>query len=396
MSNYQHPQARNDTNTDADLDCLANHEGKSYFLVADALVGRKIFSNELELQATSSDGTTVANFRLNGDGAFFNNMKSVWTNSSGYQMSLDPQNSLLAIGTNLYTIGSDGTYKPTFNPPAGISSETEWWTNPQLSGIKFVVDSYGDVYIRGSGYLTNAFVSGEVRARDGIFEGTIKAKRFEDLSGKSMLDANYKFTADYLNLLGLNVNNNFIIDSLGNATVKGNISMTSGTISWANVNSDPTISTAQSTANAVNNALAQFKGDIGFTTISSQFVISPTLVGNKIYASKTLAEQYIVTDPVGTIRGARIVGGSITSDTSIDITQNANIGNHLFLKLGGAMSGVFFGTSTPHALGIGSKGYIRSDPTVDNLRIGWPNGGYLMFSAAGIEANGLNITAKWG
>ena len=54
---------------------------------------------------------------------------------------------------------------------------------------------------------------------------------------RSMMNGNYEFTADYLNLNGLNVGNgNFVVDRNGNVSVKGSITMAWGSsINWANV-----------------------------------------------------------------------------------------------------------------------------------------------------------------
>ena len=50
------------------------------------------------------------------------------------------------------------------------------------------------------------------------------------------MNGNYEFTADYLNLNGLNVGNgNFVVDRNGNVSVKGSITMAWGSsINWAN------------------------------------------------------------------------------------------------------------------------------------------------------------------
>ena len=54
------------------------------------------------------------------------------------------------------------------------------------------------------------------------------------------------------------------------------------------------------------------------------------VIGSRLYASEPTQQQFNA-DPKGTIRSANIVGGSITSDTNINVTQNAIIGNNIQL-----------------------------------------------------------------
>ena len=53
-----------------------------------------------------------------------------------------------------------------------------------------------------------------------------------------MMNGAYEFTADYLNLNGINVGNgNFVVDSSGNVSMRGSITMAAGSsINWALVN----------------------------------------------------------------------------------------------------------------------------------------------------------------
>ena len=59
--------------------------------------------------------------------------------------------------------------------------------------------------------------NGDIFAKNGTFKGVVSGASFQDRYGNSMMNGNYEFTADYLNLNGLNVGNgNFVVDRNGN------------------------------------------------------------------------------------------------------------------------------------------------------------------------------------
>ena len=71
-----------------------------------------------------------------------------------------------------------------------------------------------------------------------------------------MMNNSYEFTADYLNLNGINVGGgNFVVDASGNVSIKGSITMAAGSsINWALVSeSNVTQSTAYARANTAYN-----------------------------------------------------------------------------------------------------------------------------------------------
>lgn len=68
--------------------------------------------------------------------------------------------------------------------------------------------------------------------RDGSLyakSATLRGSTFQDKNGNGMMDSDYKFTHDYLNLKGLNINDNFIVDSNGKVTIRN------GSIDWGAV-----------------------------------------------------------------------------------------------------------------------------------------------------------------
>lgn len=95
--------------------------------------------------------------------------------------------------------------------------------------------------------------NGDLYAKNGTFSGTVSGASFKDRTGNSMMNSAYEFTADYLNLNGLNVGNgNFVVDSSGNVSIRGSITMAAGSsINWAYVQEvNPSQNSAYSLANS--------------------------------------------------------------------------------------------------------------------------------------------------
>jgi hypothetical protein len=124
----------------------------------------------------------------------------------------------------------------------------------------------GDLNAAGGTFAGNLSAAGgtfkgELSAATGKFKGIVQAAGFQDLSGRDMLNDDYQFTSEYLDVLGLNVGNgNLVIDSAGNISMKGDITMTNGSISWDKVNTDPVASNAASTAASAGQGAAAAYG----------------------------------------------------------------------------------------------------------------------------------------
>jgi hypothetical protein len=107
-------------------------------------------------------------------------------------------------------------------------------------------------------------------------------------------------------VLGLNVGNgNLVIDSAGNISMRGNITMTNGSISWDNVNTDPVASgAAQTAAGAVQGAAAAYSmagaantAAVNAETIARQiaagtFSGGTFIDGMKIYSPEIYANEF--------------------------------------------------------------------------------------------------------
>ncbi|OMC76792.1 hypothetical protein BK125_17210 [Paenibacillus odorifer] len=161
--------------------------------------------------------------------------------------------------------------------------------------------------------------------------------------------------------------------TLVNADISGNINMTSGTMSWSNINSDPTISTAQTTANtAINGVSAIASGTYSGTFINGKMIYSPTLQGGRIIGNSIEGS---------TITGATIIGG---------LFKTADSGNRIELNSGGLNSyngsnqlhGVRIESSNYSSLGFWSDGTFRGSVEAigGSLQIK-PSGGDLVLNA---------------
>lgn len=156
--------------------------------------------------------------------------------------------------------GSGSTYVALNSSGSNLESSYAIWAGATTAAnAPFWVKRDGTVNMTSgtfSGRLNAATgtFAGDISAASGTFSGVVKASDYLDASGNSMM-TNGQFDSEYLNLKGLNINNNFIIDENGNVTINA------GTISWSAVTGtdalDNTISglqsdvsAAQSTANS--------------------------------------------------------------------------------------------------------------------------------------------------
>lgn len=183
-------------------------------VIADALIGKLLAGNSLIIESAKKDGG-VAVFRVDGNGASLHNATFDLYCANQTQITLNPYSGFALGKYPLYT-GDEYAINET--------------------NAKFWVDMQGNVHIKGTLHGVDGTFSGELVAATGRFKGTVQAAAYQDLSGRNMMTGDYKFGADYLELKGLNVNNNFIVDSNGNVTMRGNITMTGGSISWNNIN----------------------------------------------------------------------------------------------------------------------------------------------------------------
>lgn len=335
----------------------------SYFGVnAEVIGGKLIVGNSLIIENATDDG--VMQFMVDASGAWLNNATFVLQKSGGGNIIIDPAFGIVAGNANLFTTQGT-TVTPSFvNSSGNIVKDSDGMP----TNANFFLDiQTGNAYFRGKVTATSGEIGGFTIADDYLYagsgsnyvalngsgtndnslyaiwagatspssapfkvkkNGTIIAKNgeftqckvagaaFQDMLGNAMMNNDYEFKADYLNLKGINVGNgNFVVDQNGNVSVSGSISMGAGSsINWAAV-SETNLSSSYSyqkatnaynladsaldTANdaydigsSANTAARELRSDVkaivngeytGGSFINGSMIYSPTLVGAEIY-----------------------------------------------------------------------------------------------------------------
>ena len=253
-------------------------------VIADSLIGKLLAGNSLIIESEKKNGNGVSVFRVDGSGASLHNAIFDIYNSNQVQITLNPYSGIAIGKYPLYT-------------------EDDYTINED--NANFWVDTKGNVHMKGTLEGCDGQFSGELVAASGRFKGVVQASSFQDLSGREMLTADYKFGADYLELKGLNVNNNFIVDSNGNVSINGKITMTSGNISWKNINetdstayknANTAIANASSALNAANSAVssASTAQSIARQIADGTYSGGSFINKNNIYSPTIYATQFSV------------------------------------------------------------------------------------------------------
>lgn len=338
----------------------------SYFGVnAEVIGGRLIVGNNLIIENTTDNG--VMQFMVDSSGAWLNNATFVLQNQSGGSIIIDPNYGIVAGNGNLFTTSGTVVTPSFINSSGGITTDSDGLpknasffldirdggayyrgkitaTSGKIGGFTIAEDylyaGSGSNYValNGSGTNTNSLYAiwagspspgsapfrvkkdGSLYARNGSFsECTVAGADFRDLSGNSMMNDSYEFTADYLNLNGINVGNgSFVVDRYGNVSIDGSISMGEGSsINWAKVSesnvrssrsyqlADNAYDLADSALDAANDAYdsaadakstaRELRSDVaaivngeynGGSFIDGSMIYSPTIVGAEIYWGK--------------------------------------------------------------------------------------------------------------
>lgn len=276
---------------------FASPEVGEYFGVnAEVIGGKLIVGNNLIIENTNDKG--VMQFRVDATGAWLYNAVFVLESANasafsaraasravnGGKILLDPDYGIVAGNGALFTTNGT-TVTPSFiNSSGGITTDSEGMptnasffldirdgsayfrgklkaTSGHIGGFTIESDylhaGSGGNYVgmNGSGTNNNSLYAfwagaqnpasapfwvkknGDIYAKNGTFKGVVSGASFKDRYGNSMMNGSYEFTADYLNLNGLNVGNgNFVVDRNGNVSVNGSITMAWGSsINWGNV-----------------------------------------------------------------------------------------------------------------------------------------------------------------
>lgn len=317
---------------------------------ADVIGGKLLVGNNLIIENANDQG--VMQFKVDSSGAWLNNSTFVLQKDNSGKIIIDPKYGILAGNGNLFTT-SGTTVSPSFIDSDGdivfdsdgMPTNSNFYldirdgsayfrgkvaaTSGKIGGFT-IKDGYlhagsGSNYVALNGSGTNAnsayamwagatspgsakfYVKkdGTLYARDGNFSGTLSASR---LSGNLTADGD-----SWLIGCGININNGvFKVDRSGNVTMNGNLTLKSGAITWANLNSSVTgaITGAQDAADEAYDMALEAASDAysaeriakriangtysGGTFINGTEIYSPT-----IYATEFSVIPETVGDDVG-------------------------------------------------------------------------------------------------
>lgn len=233
-------------------------------------------------------------------------------NLNGYVTvsSLKSGGSTVIDGSRI-TTGAIDSSNYTYNSGNFSTSGTEFdLSDGSITSKNFAIDSDGNVYLRKNiniglnadgGYNFTVDSSGNVNVA-----GTLDAKILK-FNGKPVLTSDNKVSAKYLELKGITIIDNsgkvtFQVDSNGNVTVQGNITMGSGSsISWSNITGVPTtVTDAYDRANTAYNKASSALNTAD--NVSSQ-------VSGWTYGSSTYIDGAMI--KTGTVMASQLLGGAV-------------------------------------------------------------------------------------
>lgn len=297
--------------------------GETWGINTELLAGNLIIGNNLVLENANDDG--VMQFKVDATGAWLYNASYIMQHNNGGLMIFDPKYGIVA-GTKLLFDTNGTTVTPEFIDEYG---DIEFDSDGMPENANFFLDLRdGSAYFRGKVTATSGKIggftiedtflhggsnsnyvalngsgsganslyamwagsptpenapfsvkkNGDLYAKNGTFSGTVSGASFRDRAGNSMMNSLYEFTADYLNLNGINVGNgNFVVDSSGNVSIKGSITMAAGSsINWALVSEQ---NTAQSAAYSRTNT-AYNLADSAYSRANTAFNLADSAYDN--------------------------------------------------------------------------------------------------------------------
>lgn len=329
---------------------FASDEVGSYFGVnAEVIGGKLIVGNNLVIENETDKG--VMQFKVDSSGAWLNNSTFVLQKDGGGKILIDPSHGIAAGTKDLYTVDGTTVY-PSFIGNGRNAGNIIFDDDGMPQNANFYLDiDDGSVYIRGmvsatsgkiggftiekdylyagsgSNYValngsgTNANSSyaiwagatnpsaskfyvkkdGTLYARDGNFSGTLSASK---LSGNLTADGD-----SWLVGCGININSGvFMVDQSGNVTMNGNLTLKSGAITWANLNSSVTeaITSAQDAADNAYDAALEAASDANSAERIAKRIANGTysggtfISGKKIYSPTIYATEFsVIPESVG-------------------------------------------------------------------------------------------------
>ena len=328
---------------------FASPEVGEYFGVnAEVIGGNLIVGNNLIIENTNDDG--VMQFKVDSTGAWLNNSTFVLQKDNGGKIIIDPKYGIMAGTQSLFTT-SGTTVTPGFIDRNGnitfdsenMPTNTNFFLDIRDGSAYFrgklrataggyiggfnIADSYlysgsgtSRVAINGgtSYYSEYAFwagasnpasapfwvmKNGKFKATDGTFTGTLSAAK---VSGALTAAS----TGGWIDGIGIRVGQNsyatngynFYVDTSGNVTMQGNLTLKNGAISWSNLNSGIT-STINGAYDAANDALeaaydaygAAYDAEKLAKRIANGTFSGGTFInGTEIYSPTIYADEFVV------------------------------------------------------------------------------------------------------
>lgn len=278
-------------------------------VLADVIGGTLIAGQNLIIECPDPNGG-VMQFKVDSSGVILNNGRMYMKTDKG-AMGWDANYGFFAGVPGLFETTDTGYVHPVCIDPETDELIFDDKGFPKDVSVWIGID--GKAYFRGNVYAENGYFSGEVHATSGTFKGTVQASDFLNASGESML-VNGKWSSDYLDVRGLNVNNNLIIDENGNVTING------GSISWSAVTGtdeiDQQIQDATDIANEAYDIANSVKlpGYIKSTYIDSTTVRSPTIEGGNIYGANYYGNTFNIFPDSSSGSGSFNIYGNWLSD----------------------------------------------------------------------------------
>ena len=340
---------------------------------ADVLAGNLFVGENLMLQNYNSDG--VMQFLVDKDGAKINNGVISMTNDAGGQVLIDPKYGFMAGTSSLFDVSEDGVITPSFMVNGKFTMDDD---NMPLNANFYLDNATGEAYFRGkvvagsgdiggwqvgeagtstAGRLYSGsggsyvalntstvndplyaiWAGGQTPASSKFYvkkDGTVKVKGAIDASsfsinGETALDSADQIKGDFLNLKGVLVgpenDPNFYVDANGNVTIKGKITMGTGSsINWNNVNeTNASASDAYSLANSakeeaktatLNANEAKTRADAATVSMNNILYEGSTYIdGSKIYTGSITTNKLAA----GTLEGFTIISPGDWGDITI-------------------------------------------------------------------------------
>lgn len=324
-----------------------------YGIVAEAIIGRLLAGNNLVIESEKKDASGVSVFKVDGEGASLHNAVFDVYNGNNTHLSINPY---FGIAIGKYPVFSD---------------TSDGYVVDEDNAV-FWVDLEGNLHIKGTLEVGS----------DGYFGGIVRAKDYQDMNGNSMLEDiedlqnGYKFKPDYLNLKGLTIRNSqnqitFQVTGDGHVSIAGDVSMTGGSISWADVGEPPSINEVRGIANSAKNTANNAQNTANNAS---------TTAGNALTSAGKAQDDVLA-----------LAGGSYSKAGQTFINRNNIYSPNLYFGTNGN-----YGSIKP---GRGSNGQATTDLIVihgdKGLRIEAEGGGLAIQAEGDVWSGTGTDTTEW-